>query len=1161
MTTPPRTLVVVVLFLGALGAPEYAKPQASLEAARVALKQGEALLAAGGYAEASDSFRTMMAHCGENRSCLSVASFYLGRCAFETGAFETGREMTARARDMFAALREATRLGKALHLLGRIEEASGNPEHALELYDEAARTLTDAAPYDDRELFDIELNRANTHVLLCKYDQAEKDLSAAERLIGRGLDRDGRLALLKERKGLICFQQQQYDSALQFYREALDLHETNHNTVGVSVVCNAIGQIYLAQTKFAEAEAQFQKALEAGPDSSVERASAYNSLGGLHLRRGDYARAAGMYEEALKLAEQRRAERLISDILNNIGLVWLKQGNYTKALELFSASYSRAESGGSLGSQPWALHDMALVRKDQGRFSDALGLSTRAVHIARRIRNRRIEATALLRLGNLYEYYGDFARAVENYRAAAKLQEQIGDRLFLSNTLTDLALASTRSGHIEEADTGFGEALRIRREIGAPLGEALCKRALFFIEKESFRPTAPLREDRAGDLDRARQALTEAESTIRPEDGHDAMLLLYSKGRLLLETSPAAAEAEFLALKNKADSSGSSKYSFLAFVGLGLAYERADRLSEAARAFQEAVNYAEKIRELLDPAARVNFFHGEEILGIKHAAPYEGLARTLMKRGEIEKSLAASEGGKARVFSEKLAQRQGTGPAFSVDQGLLDRLELIEREMASIGRRLASRSSEKGDMTRVVGLHARVDQLKEEWAEVKRELRERFPSFYKVRFPEHGLPEPDVSALRTDEIAVEYEVTDFGLCVFLMKDRKVAATFFKDAPRFEVERLIRRFRGAFEKLSDCAQECEGAREFAGCVDDCHYDKLSSFDLAAGERLAELLLADVTALIPPGRPLILIPDDCLGVLPFEMLPLNSEALIKKSGDFPAVTGAEFLGDRNPVTYSHSLTALNTARSAADRKSPKERLLVFADPVFDMKDKRAQAVSGMRVTRADDVLPASLMIAVQDATMDALRFDPLPVTGTLAKHLCEMYRGQSEAVTGLEARKEFLLSEVAPRIDDFGMLVFATHGYYGGEGPLRDPLLVLTMVPPGADGWLTMGEVMGLKLNADIVALTACKTGLGPQIRGEGAMSMGRAFQYAGARSVLMSLWSVDAFSSVKLIEGFFRLRKEGKSKSESLRLARKALREEGFEHPFFWASFVLAGEPD
>jgi len=98
-----------------------------------------------------------------------------------------------------------------------------------------------------------------------------------------------------------------------------------------------------------------------------------------------------------------------------------------------------------------------------------------------------------------------------------------------------------------------------------------------------------------------------------------------------------------------------------------------------------------------------------------------------------------------------------------------------------------------------------------------------------------------------------------------------------------------------------------------------------------------------------------------------------------------------------------------------------------------------------------------------------------------------------------------------------------------------------------------------MNADMVALTACQTGLGKELSGEGVMGMGRAFQFAGAKSVLMSLWSVSEKSSTTLVENFFKNLKDGKNKLEALKLAREDIRKQGYDHPFYWAGFILVGE--
>ena len=111
----------------------------------------------------------------------------------------------------------------------------------------------------------------------------------------------------------------------------------------------------------------------------------------------------------------------------------------------------------------------------------------------------------------------------------------------------------------------------------------------------------------------------------------------------------------------------------------------------------------------------------------------------------------------------------------------------------------------------------------------------------------------------------------------------------------------------------------------------------------------------------------------------------------------------------------------------------------------------------------------------------------------------------------------------------------------------------------DGFLTMTEVMDLRFTANVATLTACNTGIGRNLKGEGVMGMGRAFQYAGVRSILMSLWSVEDESTNLLTERFFSYIKTGKDKLEALRLARSDIRKAGYQHPFFWAPFILVGE--
>jgi CHAT domain-containing protein len=189
--------------------------------------------------------------------------------------------------------------------------------------------------------------------------------------------------------------------------------------------------------------------------------------------------------------------------------------------------------------------------------------------------------------------------------------------------------------------------------------------------------------------------------------------------------------------------------------------------------------------------------------------------------------------------------------------------------------------------------------------------------------------------------------------------------------------------------------------------------------------------------------------------------------------------------------------------------------------------------------------------------------LDATARLPQQLQQLYK-EIDVLTGLAA-SEPQVKHSLPR--PYRYQVLATHGILDEQVPyIQEPALVLSQVVSPASqeedptpGFLTLTEVMNLKLNTELVALTACSTGVGKQVTGEGVMGLGRAFQYAGARGVLMSLWSVDEASTVWLVERLFGYLQQGKNTLEALRQARAEVRQAGYEHPFFWAPFILVGE--
>ena len=146
-----------------------------------------------------------------------------------------------------------------------------------------------------------------------------------------------------------------------------------------------------------------------------------------------------------------------------------------------------------------------------------------------------------------------------------------------------------------------------------------------------------------------------------------------------------------------------------------------------------------------------------------------------------------------------------------------------------------------------------------------------------------------------------------------------------------------------------------------------------------------------------------------------------------------------------------------------------------------------------------------------------------------------------------------------LDDFKTVHLASHGLIDEERPQLSSV-VLNAGSPEEDGYLTMREVFDLKLNADLVVLSACKTGLGKQIRGEGITGLARAFFCAGASSVLVSLWNVNDRSTADFMMDFYSSRTQrGMNKTAALKEARlKMIGGKKYSHPYYWSPFILIG---
>ncbi len=1110
--------------------------------------EGLALIEEGKYREASERFGRMLQLCCEDDPCRASGLFYLGRCKLERGGYGEAVDLLEQAEKIFRRLNMRNQVAVVWLTRGRVGAAQSDYTEALRWFAQAEAVFKQAG--NKREMIGLLLNRASAYVDISQYDKASADLAKAETLIERGEGGFSR-ADLWNAQALVACRRQNYNKAMELYEKALAKYRGAGNLKGVAIALNNIGHVHEVVSEYDAAREKYKGALRCARriDDQKSVCTARNNIANTYFRQGNYTKASAEYRASLETADRLHARLLYAQTLNNLGSVYFASGDFPQAEECFKESLELSAGIGAPEAQAWALHNLANISKDMGRFKASLDYSFRALQLASKVGNRRLEATATLRLGNLEEYIGAFDKALDHYEKAAEIQSAIQDRLFRSNTLMDMAVILTREGKFAKAERLFNEAAITKRELGTPRVELLCKFALALLERpqyegESVDEQSVTPERRPEDLAKARELIASAEKEVREGDGADGMMVAYMKARHLLETQPNESLGAYEKLHALAQRSQSSKYEFLAMVGLGLAYEKAKDLPRSEDAFAAAVQLVEEIRDTLDPASKRTFLHGEEILGVKHIMAYEGLARIQMKRGELAEALSSSELAKARSFAEHLSQTVEHG-SFGVDKGLLESLERLERSLTVKQRQIEQAERAGTDTAYLADLRRSCEQLGERRAKLKERLKHEYPKYYMTRFPSATLLKD--AGLSEKEWFIEYDVTDSGILIFLIRGETLVKGLFRPMSRSALNRLVRAFR---EPLETQGVESEAAL----------MDKLRSFDLSVGKRLADILLGGVLESLPRGVHLTVIPDDSVGVLPFEMLVLNDSGRIADDKSFPYTVGVRFFGDRNPISYYQSITALALARRRQTVGPTEGKALVIADPVFSRSDPRVRTLTGSSKSQSDVRYQTMLMSALKDTSDGGFGLSALPLTSELAEYLSDLYGRKCDVYTGLDASKAVFLSRIAPRLDDYSTVVLATHGYFDRNNPvLREPVLFLSTMPEGEDAHIRMTEVMGLEMASEIVALTACQTGLGRHISGEGIMGMGRAFQYAGARSVLMSLWSVSEKATVRLIQRFFEHLKQGRPKAEALRLARLDIREAGYDHPFFWAAFVLAGE--
>jgi len=831
-------------------------------------------------------------------------------------------------------------------------------------------------------------------------------------------------------------------------------------------------------------------------------------------------------------------------LLQQIEVIF-RLGDLREALAVSEQAVELWKSIGDPSRTAAALNDVAVCLNNLGDPAGALERYTEALPLIQRAGNRASEGNLLNNIGRAYSVLGNHQKALEYLEQALPVRLETGDRLGQAITLNNLGLERSTLGEPERAVRYHEQALQLYTDAKDARGmsNGLNNLGLDYHElhdyeraREYFQKALAV-DETTGDVRMQGTHLHNMGSTYAEErrwaeardwfsralplrrkagDTFGEAVTLGRLGHTYVETGDTdrAVDALNEALR-LSDSLGDGQSRALALYELARVDRAAHRLPEALDKAERLVGWFESERSLVPgPDLRASYFAAVRF-------SYELLIDTLLdlhraqpSAGFDVRAFEISERARARSMLELLAESHVDLRAGG-NAALLERDRTVRALLAAaIERRVRTAAASPGS-SGLARQDAEIDKLTQDLDAIRTELRDSNPQVAALTQPQ-SLTLADIrsNVLDDDTVLLEYSLGTSRSVLWVATRSTFAAIDLP--PREALETLARR---AYGELS-----VRGTARRGGAG-------------ALGRALLPLDMAPFAR-----KRLLIVADGALQYVPFAALPTAAG---------------------RPLALSHEIVSLPSAsmlavlrREAAARPRAAEQVAVLADPVFAATDERvAGAMRGAAAAPAD-------VAKAPPGDPRLVPFDRLISSREEARTIATLAdRRHSVIALDFEADRNLVLSG---RLESYRIVHFATHGILDSQHPEQSGLVLSLVDPHGRrmSGFLGLTDIYNLKLRADLVVLSACGTALGKDVRGEGLIGMTRAFMYAGTPRVIASLWEVPDRATAELMKRFYRHFLEDRMPpAAALRAAQIEIRSmPRWSAPFFWAGFVLQGEP-
>ncbi len=809
------------------------------------------------------------------------------------------------------------------------------------------------------------------------------------------------------------------------------------------------------------------------------------------------------------------------------GRVYYALGEPQKALESYALALPVMRTVGDQSGEAGTFTQIGTVYRLVGDPQKALDHFAQALPLFRALGDRRNEATVLNNMGTVYSLLGDSPKAFYYFEQVLPLVRATGDRRVETATLTNMGILHTLSGDPQKALEYLNPALAITRERNDRKTEAAVlthtgtaysvlgdkDKAVEYLERAL--------QLRVAVSDRPGEAITLNHLARAYAVSHDPEKALEYYGKALVIW--------------RAVGDGNGEVAAL----YGMARAEADRgdLQRAKQLTESALALINTLRtRVTTPDLRASYFASVQDLFKLHIDLLMRLHRREPTAGFDVAALKTYEQARARSLIDMLAEastdiRQGVDPSLRARERSVQ--QMLNAEADRQMRLFGSQHTENS----VSAVRRKIEELLTQLDVIEAELKANSPRYAALTQPAPlGLAEIQTAVTDDETLLLEYSLGEERS--YLWAVTKNSFSSYELPSRAVIEAAARRCyelltaRNQYVKFETADEKRERVRKA-----DAEYPN-------AAAALSDMLLGPVAAQLG-GKRLLVVPDGALEYLPFAALTVPGAS--RSAGFVPLMVQYE-------VTSIPSASTLAVLRQELKGRAPAEKVVaVFADPVFDKSDERVNG-NVSRVAGGHHGAPA---------VDEVVALQRLPYTRQEADAILALAPSAGrKAALGFEANRNAAMSE---DLIKYRIIHFATHSILDSTHPELSGI-ALSMLDRQArpqNGFLRANEIFNLRLGAELVVLSGCRTGLGKQVKGEGVYGMTRGFMYAGSKRVLVSLWDVQDQATARLMSDFYRglLGPKRPSSAAALRAAQIAIWREGrWSAPYYWAGFVLQGEP-